>query len=152
VIYLACQSCDAVLRVCPGEEGEIESLLGTGSEWYPDRYPCPRCTGKCAFTTIMDPLRLAASCTIDLKPQEAFVALCGAGLPEEHDCGSTAVEQLFTSKKVTKVSTRQIRGSNRCVLDVVEFEDGTVAYLGSSTFGATIFRISKPHSYTKAVP
>ncbi len=147
MICIVCNSCPCVLRIAPGDDGEAESLIGPSSEWHPDKYVCPKCGEPAAISTCVDVIANQVRTVIDVTPMEAFIALSGAGLPEEHDCGPTAVEQLFTMKKIKGMATRLIHGSNRCIIDVVEFEDGTKAHFGSSALGATIFRISKPGSY-----
>lgn len=150
MIYIVCEKCSSALRVTPGkstdDEGEAveaEDLVGPACEWYPDKYPCPKCGELGRLVEAVDPMVLPFLQITDVTPFEAFRALCGVGLPEEHDCGTTAVELLFTTKRVKSVETRPIRGSNRCILDSVEFEDGTRAHLASSSLGATVFRISK---------
>lgn len=151
MIYIVCKSCRFALRVSPGVDNESEDLLGESSDWYPDKYPCPMCEQDCTLATVMDTSTLQNLDVVDVTPMEAFVALSGAGLPEERDCGVTAVEKLFGEKRVKGVATRLIRNSNRCVVDHIEFEDGCKAYFGASSHGAVIYRISKPGKYSDRV-
>lgn len=139
------------LRVFPGEEGEAELLLGRHSEFYPDSYPCFVCGHNVAHMVEVVPAELFESMTFhDVSPQEALAAMNGLGLPSEHDCSATAVQQLFASQAVKRVVSRPIRNSHRCVVQYIEFENGTRAYFGASTHGATVYRVTPKHSYAKA--
>lgn len=150
MIYLLCSACKLALRVSPGETpGECESLLGPGSEWYPDNYPCFSC-GRGA--SIMEPGDVGQDVEVhDVSPKEAFAALHGLGLPEEKDCTAEAVRALLPGAKIQRVAVRQIRNSHRCVIDYLELEDGTRVYFGAGPPGAIIYRVSPKHSYAKAV-
>jgi hypothetical protein len=86
-----------------------------------------------------------------VTPAEAYTALSGLGLPSEQECGPLAVEKLFNEQRVTRVASRLIRNTHRCIIDFIEFEDGTKMYLGSSTLGATVYRIAPKHSYAEQV-
>jgi hypothetical protein len=88
---------------------------------------------------------------IDVNPQEAYAAVNGLGLPSERDCTAAAVMQLLTEKRVTRVSATQIRDSHRCIIEYLELEDGSRVYLGSSAYGATVFRVSNPISYVEKI-
>jgi hypothetical protein len=151
VIYIVCPSCLSALRVSPGTDNEAEELLGESCDWYPDKYPCPRCEQPCTLATVVDSDTLRKLDVADVTPMEAFVALSGAGLPEEQDCSATAVGKLFTEKRVKAVATRLIRNSNRCAVDHIEFEDGCKAYFGASSHGAVVYRISRPGKYSDRV-
>lgn len=151
MIYIVCARCRFALRVSPGLDGEAESLLGELCEWYPDKYPCPLCEQWSTIAPTLEPETVRELDVVDVSPAEAFAALCGAGLPEEQDCGATAVEQLFGSKRVKRVATRRIRSSTRCVVEYIEFEDGSRAYFASSSHGAVVYRISKPGRYADRV-
>ena len=152
MIYIVCKSCPGTLRVSPGAdaEGGVQNLLVDMPEWHPDEYPCPFCGGHGEFVEAIDSAVLRTRDVHDVTPLEAFVALNGAGLPEEKDCGTTAVEQVFL-KKVKSVATRLIHNSKRCAIDYIEFEDGTRAYFGASSHGAIIYRISRPGHYAERV-
>lgn len=149
MIIIACLRCSVGLRTS-GDEAEVFTLLGPGSDWYPDKYPCPTdgCTGHSEFVTAIEPSALAALTIYDVSPQEAFAALNGLGLPPERDCGESAVREAFT-KKIVGVGARQLRGQNRCAVDWIEFEDGTRLYLGASGDGALAYRLSKRFSYVE---
>lgn len=87
---------------------------------------------------------------VDVSPQEAYAAVNGLGMPVEKECSAAAVSQLLVEKRVVRVSASQIRGSHRCVLDFLELEDGTRVYIGSSAYGATVYRVAPKHSYVEA--
>lgn len=145
MIFFCCTSisCDCVVRVHAPRTEEADLLIGPGSDWYPDRYPCPRCSEHMVFSTkLLEPGRVH-----DLTPHEAFICFSGAGLPEEGECSATFVHQLLTTKRIKDVQTRHVGGTNRCTLDHIEFEDGTKLYLGASTHGACVYRVQSPHSY-----
>lgn len=152
MIYLFCASCKHGLRVSPGDQrgalSECEALLGAGSEYHPDKYPCPWCKERMSLLVAASPAALAVADVYDVTPQEAIAAIHGLGLPEERQCSAAAVEALLQGAQIKRVSAQQIRGSHRSIIDHIELEDGTKVYLASSAFGATIYRIAKsetPH-------
>lgn len=151
MIYVLCPTCHVGMRVSPGEHGEAEDLLGPSSDWYPDKYPCPTCESPCRAYSSVAPEELETYDVRDVTPMEAFVALCGVGFPEEQACGEDAVGKLFGEQKVKRVFTRQVHNSTRCVLECIEFEDGSKAHFGASSHGATIYRISRPGKYADRV-
>jgi hypothetical protein len=150
VIFFCCTSVDclAVIRVTALDLEEFEHVIGQGSEWFPDKYPCPMCSERMAISTKcleQNPKMY------DLTPQEAFAAFSGAGMPSEQECSATRVRELLLTKRVVDVSARHIRGTNRSTLDRIELEDGIVLHLASSTHGACVYRIQVPFSFTEAV-
>lgn len=155
MIYIVCSSCNKGLRISGGDlRGDVSeamSLFGPGSDMYPDAYPCFSCNEPAEFVAAADSDALLNLELFEVTPQEAMAALNGLGLPAEQDCSATAVQQALLSSPVKKVSARPIRNSHRSILDCIELEDGTKVYLGSSAYGATAYRISKPHSYAKGL-
>jgi hypothetical protein len=148
MVFISCTSvsCDFVAGITVVDVDEAESLIGPKSEWYPDKYPCPTCGERCAFSTRkLDERRTQHF----LNPMEAFVAFSGAGLPSEDECSSARVRGLLETKRVKSVVTRHIRGTSRCTLDCIELEDGTKLYLGASTHGACVYRVQSPHIYAE---
>jgi hypothetical protein len=148
VIIIACQECASAVRIV-GENDELNMLLGEGNaEWYPDNYPCPTatCKGKAELMDGIESAALRLLTIYDLNPQEAFAAFHGLGLPSERDCGPTAVKEALLNNRIKDVDVRLIRGSNRSVVHRLTLENGMILYLGSSPFGATVYRISVPQS------
>jgi hypothetical protein len=148
MVFFSCTSstCPFVGAVHALDEGEADGLIGTRSDWYPDRYPCPLCGSTCVINTRkLDERKVSAY----LTPQEAFIAFSGAGLPSECECSAAAVRALLCGASVKLASTRHIQGTNRCTIDFLELMDGTRLYLGSSTHGACVYRVQKPHSYVE---
>ena len=134
-----------------GEPDEVDHLIGSRCDWYPDSYPCPHygCGGRMHFTESLESESLAKLHVVDLNPKEVFAALHGLGLPEERDCGKTAVLELMLGRRVVSVEATQIRGENRTVLHSIEFEDGRRLYLAAGTDGPTAYRLSTPHRYVE---
>lgn len=133
-----------------GDPDEMDHLFGEKSEWYPDKYPHPDPDVKelGQYMMVIQPEALRELDVRDLTPHEAFLAMSGLGLPEERDCGPTAVTQAF-EHAVKSVKCRLIKGTHRSVLDSIVFEDGSELFLASAVEGAVVYRISKPRSYTK---
>jgi len=150
MIYIVCTACRTALCIS-GELDETEHLFGTKSPWFPDKYPCPTCREPAQNVDFMDHLAMKTMEVHALTPQEAFAALNGLGLPEEQECGPVAVQKVFDDNKVTKVNAKLMKGTNRSVLDSLEFEDGTRMFFGVSPSGPTIYRIARRHSYTQEV-
>lgn len=153
MIIIACKDCGTAVRVT-GEHEELSHLLGElNAEWFPDCYPCPTavCQGKAEFMESIEPAAMRLLTLYDLTPHEAYAAFHGLGLPEERDCGPTAVEKALLESRIVELGTSLIRGSNRAVLYHLKLEDGTMLYLGSSPFGATVYRIARPQSAVERV-
>lgn len=151
MIIIACKDCGTAVRVT-GEHEELSHLLGEQNpDWYPSKYPCPTalCRGKAEFMEGIEPAALRLLNVYDLTPHEAFAAFNGLGLPEERDCGPTAVKDALMRSGIKDVDVRLIRGSNRSVIYNLTLKDGTILYLGSSPFGATVYRMSGLQSAVK---
>lgn len=116
--------------------------MGPNSEWWPASYPCPKCRSLAHTIEAVGPDALAALDVYDLNPQEAYSAFNGLGLPQERECGPTAVRLAFQNP-IKFIKARLIKGSNRSVLDSIEFADGSVMYFGASPYGAIVYRISE---------
>ncbi len=149
MVYLVCQECRTGLHISPGEPGELESLFevdprGLGMK----AYPCFRCELEQAALTMEFPEGMVL---FDVNPSEAFAAINGLGVPGEQECNGTAVADVLLERRVKHVTTRMIRNSHRCILDNIEFDDGTKMYFGASAGGATVYRIAPKHSYVKEV-
>jgi len=143
VIVVTCAKCGLTIR--SAGDG-LEHLLGQGSDWYPDRYPCPRCAAKARILVGGDYPENA----VDLNPEEMFAAFHGLGMPAEREFGETVVRGAMNGAKIRKVHTRSV-GKGRCCVDRIELEDGTTLYLGASTYGAVVYRMSAVHSYADSV-
>lgn len=152
MIYIVCKTCKRGLRVASTTPGEVSALLGPGSEYHPDKYPCYLCgESHGVFAAFMDASAAATLDLVDVNPQEALAAMHGLGLPAEQDCSAAAVQQLLEGKKIHRVRTQTIRNSHRCVIEFIELEEGVRVYFGASTHGATIYRVSKVVSYADRV-
>lgn len=145
MIIIVCQACCTAVRIS-GDPDEMQSLFGQM-----EKYKCPQCDETMEEMEAIEPAALAALDVHDLEPGEAFSAFHGLGFPEEQECGALAVMKLFTEQTVKSVECHHLKGSSRSVIYNITFADGTKMYMGSSTFGATVYRIQKPHSYTEAV-
>lgn len=148
MIYLSCDKCSVCLRISPGVDGEAESLFSEFSDIL--HINCWKCGGNLKLLHSVPADAAKTLDTVDVTPQEAYAAMYGLGLPTERDCTAAAVVQLLTGKCVARVSTSQIRGSHRCVINFIELEDGTRLFMGSSAYGATIYRVAPKHSYVEA--
>jgi hypothetical protein len=150
VIFYACTSvsCSAILRVAGFDGDEVNLLIGRESEWFPDKYPCPTCGERMAVHTKCPE---ADPKFIDLSPQEAYSAFCGAGLPSEQECSASRVRELLITQRITDVRVRHIRGTNRCTLDQIILENGLTLHMASSTHGASVYRIQAPGAFVEAL-
>jgi hypothetical protein len=131
---------------------ECTQLIGPKSEWWPDRYVCPRCGAQAAGTDEMSlPRAIHTADIIDLTPIEMFSALSGFGLPDEMPSSVENVSQTLSSSPIKRVVGQNVPGTKRCSIDFVELENGVRIYLGASTHGAVVYRITKPVSYAQRV-
>lgn len=142
-------TCGSGLRVS-GDPEEIRLLIGEKSDWWPDKYPCFSCGEMATGMLESEADEKAAQLIrfVNVKAQEAYAALCGMGVPEERTCCAEVIEALFKEHGI-KAKGRQPRAENLYYVDELEFKDGTRLFLAPSPRGAAIFRVAKPHSYTK---
>lgn len=148
MIVVACSGCALALRVI-GDPAEIHPLVGEQSEFWPNRYPCPRC-GALAQGNVESALSasdLAHFKLVDLGPAELFAALNGLGLPNEKACSLAEIAALFKETPVRRVAGADIPGAERCVIHYFELWDGTRIYLGAAPEGAVVYRNVPPQSY-----
>lgn len=149
MIFVACSNdaCMFTARILVAEAGEADLLVGPSSDWFPDKYPCPVCGERCVISASID----AGRRFVDLSVREAFMAFAGAGLPSEQECSATAVRALLEGAQISKAHTRHISGSNRCCLDRIELQDGTIIHIGASALGASVYRVQRPEKYADKV-
>lgn len=114
-------------------------------------YACPWCGEQAELVDTVSPQALDKLQLADVSPLEAVAALNGLGLPDERECSPAAVRLLLEGATITSVQTRTIRNSHRCVVDHLVLVDGTRVYLAASSYGATVYRISRPGSYAERV-
>lgn len=150
MITIACLTCYMALRLS-GEHDEVDHLVGTKSEWYPNRYPCPRsgCGGVMTITDAVDAQVLTMLEIHDLNPQEVFQALQGMGLPAERACTEGVVRAALTGRSITSMDLQPLRNTMRSVLHSFTLDDGTRVYLGSSPYGAVVYRVAPPRSVVR---
>lgn len=157
MIVVVCIPCELAIRIMPTCVGngtsaqEVQQLVGTHSEYWPDKFPCVKC-GKSARGMLereADPRALKLMELRDLTPHEAFAAFNGLGLPEEQRCSLEAVQALLIAQPVRRVVGTDIRGCERTIIDSLELQDGTVVHFGAGAEGACIYRIVRPGSATQ---
>lgn len=120
----------------------MSRLVGPQGEWWPDCFPCPNCRQLSSVENAIGTDALAVLDLYDLTPEEAYKAFNGLGLPQEQECGPLAVRLAF-QQPIKTIRARLVRGTNRSVIDSIEFEDGSSMYFGASPFGAIVYRISE---------
>jgi hypothetical protein len=149
VITLACLTCHLALRTT-GEPVEVDFLVGMRSDWYPDRYPCPRsgCKGTMTLTDVIESKVLPLLEIHDVNPQECFQALKGMGLPEEKKATLDLVVKHLEGKTIQSIEVEPVSNALRTVVRSILMADGTRLYFGSSPQGATVYRIAPPRSLT----
>jgi hypothetical protein len=152
MIVVFCQRCLLTIRVM-GSSDEIQQLVGEGSEFWPDQYPCPRCPQKATGSLEHDVLssELERLHVRDLTAQEAFAAFLGLGLPDERHCTREAIADLLREQPIRRIEAKNIEGVERCCIYHLELWDGTKVYFGAGAGGAVIYRVSPPFSYTENV-
>lgn len=152
MITVACIKCHLALRTT-GEFSEVDFLVGKRSEWYPNRYPCPRsgCDGKMAFADMIDSEVYDMLEVHDLTPQECFQAFNGLGLPTERSCTPDDLLSVLVGKKVSELDVCQVNNDRRSIVYSLVVEDGTRIYFGSSPQGAIVYRIAPPRSVVKEI-
>lgn len=159
MIVVTCLSCALAVRVLPDVSAgaqavaEVDWLVGKGSDFWPNRYPCPRCGQHASglAESAVDPRALALLEVRDLTAQEAFVAFHGLGFPEERACSVEVLQELLTTQPVVRVVGSNITGAQTVHVDALELRDGTRVHLGAGASGAVVFRIVRPAAYAQRV-
>lgn len=152
MILILCLPCAFAMRV-NGDPEEILPLVGPRSEYWPNKFTCPRCEkpAEGQLEAHVGGPALSRMEVVDLTAQEAIAAMHGLGLPVERACTIEEVQELLSEKKFKVARGTNIRGTTRCILDHLVLEDGTRIYLGASAEGATVYRITRPHSYVESL-
>lgn len=152
-LMIICSGCGAVYRVFDTiEGGDNEQLIGPLSEWWPDKYTCPRCGAQAAGAEeALLPRSVQTSDIVDLTPIEMFSALNGFGLPEELPTSVENLTEVLRSSAVKRVVGSNVPNTKRCVVDFIELESGVKVYFGASTHGAVAYRVVRPTSYAQRV-
>lgn len=159
MILIVCLPCAYAIRVMPSvitdahSVQELDQLVGTRSEFWPDRYSCPRCDkpARGLHERDADPRVLHSMHVQEATPQEAFAAMNGLGFPDEQKCSLEAVQALLLETPVRKVIGKNVSGAERTIIDALELWDGTKVHFGAGAEGAVIYRITKPTSYAAKV-
>jgi hypothetical protein len=127
-------------------------LVGKHSEFWPDKYECPKCGGRAVGQHEEDlPRAFQTAAIIDLTAEELFTALNGLGLPDEEPASAETVKSLLLNEKITAVSARNISNTKRCTIDSITFSSGVRICLAASTYGAVVYRVIQPPAYAKRV-
>jgi hypothetical protein len=152
MILIICQPCALCIRIM-GDPEEISHLIGEKSDFWPDKYVCPRCEKSCEGIAEIDvdPSAYLAVELVDVNAQEAFAAMHGMGLPHEGDCRKLVLEGLLKEQPVRKLHGRNIPHTNRCSVDCLELWDGSKLYFAAGAEGAVVYRITRPTSYVEKV-
>ena len=152
MILIACTVCRLAIRA-QGNPEEMDHLVGQRSDWYPDKYPCPRseCTGLMVIADAVEPESLGYLEIHDLSPQESFQAFMGLGLPEEKDCNVSLVRQLMRGSKIISLDLHGLPGTQRSILHSLLLESGVRVYLGTSPQGVVVYRVVPPRSLTQEI-
>lgn len=150
MITIACTHCGHALRVT-GDLDEVRMLVGSDSEYWPDKYLCFNCNEPCSgfISPEVSPSALQQMVVVDVTPQEAFAALNGIGVPAERTVCEEVVVPLFEAQGI-RVRGSQVRGAARYHIDSLIFPDGTTLHIGSAPAGPVVYRITKLHSYTNS--
>ena len=149
MIAVVCTACNHAVHVI-GEVSEVDMLVGQRSDFWPDKYKCWDCgTNMEGFLTPEISAAVLNKLFIyELTAHEAFAAFMGLGLPQERVVEADTVLELF-EKVGLKVKGKSYRGEQRYFIDAIEFPNGMKLHLAASPHGAAVYRITKPHSYTR---
>lgn len=151
MIFIVCEKCLTAIQVT-GDLVEADHLVGKQSEFYPDRYRCPRCDGQatCCLAPEVDNDLREKSTILHLTPSEAYQALCGFGVPAEQTCCEEVVIPLFERAGIKVVGMRP-RGKFYFRIEELTFPDGTTLFLSASSHGAVVYRVRASNPYRTAV-
>ena len=152
MIVVVCIPCAFAIRVMPVNAAqqhstrELRELVGDLSEFWPDKFPCPRCEKPCTGMSeeFVDARVYPALTLRDLTPVEAFSAFKGCGLPEEQLCSINKVREVFSEHPVRKVTGSNVQGQEVAIIDAIELWDGTVLHFAAGPAGAVVYRVVRP--------
>jgi len=150
MLLVICASCRAALRISGGEF-EDTRLVSEGSEFWPDKYPCPFCDRAATAYRPSDisPDALRLMTVYELGPVEAYAAFQGLGMPHERELSPDLLDSLLREKPVRRVVSAPVPGSRHLLIDHLELWDGTKVFFGAGAVGAVVFRVRSPPHYTK---
>lgn len=143
MILIHCPACRQNFRLL-----QDDALVGTQSEFWPDKYRCPSCGNPCAAHP--EGSEYSVFPTRDLEPVELYAAMHGLGLPGEMMCDAETVREVL-AKGVTKVAGFVIPGTTRFVIEHVVVADGTRMFLAACPHGAVVYRIARRPGYAEKV-
>jgi len=115
--------------------------------------PCVLCGGH---AHVVDERSIDSSVKLkwklrDLTEIEFFAATEGMGLPEEQQCCLEDVAAALKSSRVVAVEGQEVPGSTRSVLHCIRLSNGYAIHLAAGSYGATVYRLVRPVSYTDNV-
>lgn len=139
---LVCKSCNLALTPM-GEDEEVDFLIGEKSDFWPNSYIC-----SCGNRMLLTDSPIGDNRF--LSPEEVFHFLSGLGLPEENLCTEDVVKGAL-AQGVKSVQGKYSPGDRTYVLESLEMQDGKKVFLGASSRGAVVYRISPPSSNAKKV-
>jgi hypothetical protein len=152
MIVVVCIPCAFAIRVMPANVAqhhsirELRELVGDKSEFWPDKFPCPRCEKHCTGMSeeLVDARVYSALTLRDLTPVEAFSAFKGCGLPEEQLCSIDNVREVLSEYPIRKVTGSNVQGQEVAIIDAIELWNGTVLHFAAGPAGAVVYRIVRP--------
>ncbi len=148
MLSIVCNECLLCLQVVD----DRDDLVGAGSDFWPNKYPCPGCTRVLAARA--EESLTASERTfrvVFLSAEELFAALNGLGLPDEQDCTKEIVEGLLREHPIRRVAGTTIRDTQRFCLEHLELWDGTRLFFGASPEGAIVYRVVRRPNYAERV-
>lgn len=152
-LVVTCEGCAAIYRVLQQQDGtDVDLVVGEHSEFWSDRYLCPRCGARATgMHENFLPRGMQTSSIVDLTAEELLAALYGLGLPEERKTTLDEVKSYLIKEggNIRKVVGSDVAHTGRCVIDRIELMDGTKIYFGASAHGAVIYRVVHPISYVQ---
>jgi hypothetical protein len=154
-LAVVCSGCGEIYRVVQASTScasDVALLVGESSEFWPNKYVCPRCGAQATGMQEEELPRSMQTCTIiDLSPEELYAALHGLGLPSEQATTFLAVCELLSCACIVRVVGADVTGTGRCSIDYIQLDTGVKVYFGASREGAVIYRIVRPGSYASRV-
>jgi hypothetical protein len=134
VTFWMCAPCDSIWKVVPHDETDRE----LHQVFHREGASCGTCERPLQAFDGVD-TDVAAR---ELSTLEFYHFTLGLGLPEERENVVETAELCFSSLGVRAVLT-PVAGTQRVLLEKLEFPNGVILYLGSSALGALIYRATK---------
>ena len=147
-----CSACGTVVRVL-GDSQQVELLVGSRSQFWPDRYVCPKCDGAavgCEQPTAEMLSGVPGETLFELSAEEALALHMGLGVPSERRVSVELLDETLREHVVQWGLGIDV-SSGRVYINWLETKAGTRVFLGAGPCGAVAYRVKPKQRYAERI-